>query len=80
MGAHRPLIVGEMAVAFGVATSLELKSEVKLGIKRKRLEQQLLQWCGLFIFINHSRIYLIHQTAKEFLVSSTAGIAASNQG
>ena len=80
VGARRPLTVGEMAVAFGVATSPELESEVRLGIERKRLEQQLPQWCGLFVFINHSRIYLIHQTAKEFLLSSTARIAASNQG
>lgn len=78
--ARRPLTVREMAVALGVATSPELESEVKLGINKKRLENKLSQWCGLFVYINHSRIYLIHQTAKEFLVSSTADIAPSNQG
>ncbi|KAL9116525.1 MAG: hypothetical protein Q9187_006950 [Circinaria calcarea] len=80
VAARRPLTVGEMAVAVGVATSPKLELEVKLGIDKNWLKQQLPQWCGLFVFINHSRIYLIHQTAKEFLVNSTAGIASSNQG
>lgn len=26
------------------------------------------EYCGLFIFINHSQLFLIHQTAKEFLL------------
>ncbi|KAI4222446.1 MAG: hypothetical protein L6R40_008585 [Gallowayella cf. fulva] len=80
VGVRRPLTIGEMAVAFGVATLPDLESKVKLGIGRKWLEQQLPQWCGLFVFINHSRIYLIHQTAKEFLMTSTTSIVARNQG
>jgi hypothetical protein len=37
-----------------------------LGIKLRRL-------CGLFVFIKNSRIYLIHQTAREFLISKQNG-------
>ena len=36
------------------------------------LREKIRRLCGLFIFFNNSRAYLIHQTAKEFLVGSSA--------
>ncbi|KAL9609828.1 MAG: hypothetical protein Q9167_005433 [Letrouitia subvulpina] len=78
VGARRPLTVAEMAVALGVATSPP--SELKLDIDENYVAAHLPHWCGLFVFINYSRIYLIHQTAKEFLVRDTAIAVASNQG
>lgn len=69
VGARRPLTVQEMAIALGIATSTspEAKSLYKVQLDHKRL-QNIRDWCGLFVFINHQRIYLIHQTAKEFLI------------
>ncbi|KAL9046508.1 MAG: hypothetical protein Q9214_000665, partial [Letrouitia sp. 1 TL-2023] len=77
VGARRPLKVAEMAVALSVATSPP--SELKLDIDESYVAAHLPHWCGLFIFINHSRIYLIHQTAKEFLVRDAAVAVANNQ-
>jgi hypothetical protein len=67
VGARRPLTVQEMAVALGIATSTGHKSLDKVQLDPIRLENNIRHWCGLFVFINHNRIYLIHQTAKEFL-------------
>ncbi|KAG9756231.1 purine and uridine phosphorylase, partial [Aureobasidium melanogenum] len=69
VGARRPLAVGEMALALGLATSEQHKTSADAQIDTVHLENQLRHWCGLFVFFNHSRIYLIHQTAREFLVA-----------
>jgi ankyrin repeat protein len=69
VGARRPLAVGEMALALGLATSKRHRTSVDAQIDPVHLEKQLRHWCGLFVFINQSRIYLIHQTAREFLIA-----------
>ncbi|KAG9852947.1 purine and uridine phosphorylase, partial [Aureobasidium melanogenum] len=69
VGARRPLKVGEMALALGYATSKQHRTSADAQINASHLENQLRHWCGLFVFFNHSRIYLIHQTAREFLVA-----------
>jgi len=68
VGARRPLTLQEMAIALGIATSTQPKSLDRVRLDSTHLENNIRYWCGLFIFINHDRIYLIHQTAKEFLV------------
>jgi hypothetical protein len=52
----------------GVATSTNLESLDTARVDHEGLGDRIRDWCGLFVFVNHSRIYLIHQTAKEFLV------------
>jgi ankyrin repeat protein len=69
VGARRPLAVGEMALALGLATSKQHRTCAEAQLDSGHLGKQLRHWCGLFVFINHSRIYLIHQTAREFLVA-----------
>jgi ankyrin repeat protein len=69
VGARRPLAVGEMALALGLATSKRHRTSADAQIDPVHLEKQLSHWCGLFVFINQSRIYLIHQTAREFLIA-----------
>ncbi|KAJ9494680.1 hypothetical protein H2202_009933 [Exophiala xenobiotica] len=71
VGTRRLLHVGEMAIALGIATSTHPKSLHKARLDPSRLESNIRHWCGLFVFINHDRIYLIHQTAKEFLVGGS---------
>jgi ankyrin repeat protein len=63
VGARRPLSVREMAVALGVALQNAKKAD------EARLEQKIRRLCGLFVFINDTKIYLIHQTAREFLTT-----------
>ncbi|KAK5202772.1 hypothetical protein LTR41_011483 [Exophiala xenobiotica] len=80
VGARRPLTVEEMAISLGIASTktTQSKSLKDVQLNAARLKCLIKQWCGLFVFINHSRIYLIHQTAKEFLLSN--GTAAVQSG
>ena len=69
VGARRPLLLDEMAQALVAARAYEHDSSRLRRIDVARLEKQIREQCGLFVFINHSRLFLIHQTAKEFLVA-----------
>lgn len=66
VAAQRPLTTAEMAVALGIAIPSQHTREKQ---DPTILEENLRQLCGLFIFIKESRIYLLHQTAKEFLIA-----------
>jgi hypothetical protein len=68
VGSRRPLTIQEMAIALGIAISTHSKCVHDAKLDPVRLENNVRDWCGLFVFINHSRIHLIHQTAKEFLI------------
>jgi ankyrin repeat domain-containing protein 50 len=69
VAAERPLTLKEMSVALALRENhrsygdLDLKSE-------ERFRENVRDLCGLFVTIINSRIYLLHQTAKEFLVQS----------
>lgn len=75
-GAKRPMTLAEMDVAFNLATqenpteTLELDDEFLDGF---RLATRIRNLCGLFIFVSDDRIHLIHQTAKDFLLSTQLG-------
>jgi ankyrin repeat protein len=69
VGARRPLTVQEMAMALGVATTPNAKTATEAGVSPNGLDKKIRQLCGLFVFIKESKIYLIHQTAREFLIS-----------
>ncbi|KUL83288.1 hypothetical protein ZTR_09137 [Talaromyces verruculosus] len=69
VGARRPLTIQEMAMALGVATTPCAETAIDAGLSPKGLDTKIRQLCGLFVFIKESKIYLIHQTAREFLVS-----------
>ncbi|KAH6892555.1 ankyrin repeat-containing domain protein, partial [Thelonectria olida] len=67
VAAARPLSLGEMALVLainenhGVSHDLELEPEDRFRITIREL-------CGLFVAVVDSKIYLLHQTAREFLV------------
>ncbi|KAK2764621.1 hypothetical protein FQN53_006962 [Emmonsiellopsis sp. PD_33] len=70
VGARRPLTLDELDVAFQLATeSASAQTYEELNLDRERLTRRIRNLCGLFVFEQNQRIYLIHQTAKEFLVS-----------
>ncbi|KAH8598618.1 ankyrin repeat-containing domain protein [Bisporella sp. PMI_857] len=77
VGAYRPLTISEMAIAFGLAERPNSQSYTEFKIENTRLEKLIRQLCGLFVFINRSKVYLIHQTAKEFLVQKESEIAST---
>ncbi|KAJ5675431.1 hypothetical protein N7462_008328 [Penicillium macrosclerotiorum] len=72
VAARRPLTIPEMAVALGIATYTEARTILGARLAPTHLQSKLRQLCGLFVFINNSKIYLIHQTAREFLIQKQA--------
>ena len=68
VAARRPLTIREMAMALGIATCSESRTTIQAGLDPTHLDEKLRQLCGLFVFTNNSKIYLIHQTAREFLI------------
>ncbi|KAJ6101892.1 hypothetical protein N7486_004319 [Penicillium sp. IBT 16267x] len=68
VAARRPLTTAEMAMALGIATSPRARIAAKAGLELLQIDKKLRRLCGLFVFINNAKIYLIHQTAREFLL------------
>jgi ankyrin repeat protein len=66
--ARRPLTVREMAVALGIATYSEARTILGARLDPTHLERKIRQLCGLFVFTNNSKLYLIHQSARDFLI------------
>ncbi|KAF7716539.1 ANK_REP_REGION domain-containing protein [Penicillium ucsense] len=68
VGARRPLTTAEMAMALGIAESPQSETAAEAGLDSSRIGGIIRRLCGLFVFINHSKVYLLHQTAKDFLM------------
>jgi len=66
VGARRPLSIAEMAIALRIAMLAQRQSLDKAKRDAVRVEWNICQSCGPFVFTNHDRMYLIHQTAKGF--------------
>ena len=70
VAAERPLTLKEMSVALALRENhrsygdLDLRSE-------ERFRENIRDLCGLFVTIIDLKIYLLHQTAKEFLVQNS---------
>lgn len=69
IGARRPLTIDEMAMALGHVKSSSSQIVSTYGLNPKGLDAKIRHLCGLFVFVSNSRVYLIHQTATEFLLS-----------
>ncbi|CAG8909907.1 unnamed protein product [Penicillium egyptiacum] len=72
VAARRPLTTVEIAMALGIATSPQSRTAAEARLDSSRIGKKLRRLCGLFIFIKNSKIYLIHQTAREFLISKSS--------
>ena len=68
VGAARPLRWKELDIALAVATQKEISSIEDLDLDREKLKSRIRNLCGLFVYIDDSRVHLFHQTAKEFLL------------
>ncbi|KAL5089260.1 hypothetical protein Trisim1_005823 [Trichoderma cf. simile WF8] len=67
VAAGRALSLDELGFALSIRNHHRSCNDV--GIKREdRLRENIRDSCGLFVTIIHSKVYLLHQTAKEFLV------------
>lgn len=72
LAAQQPLTLEEMNIAMATTDTctsvddLELEPEASFQDTAREL-------CGLFISVSDSKIYLIHQTAREFLLAPRSG-------
>ena len=77
LAAERPLSLQELNVALAVDEHFEEEGLDRLKNKlclepQESFRNKIRNICGLFITIIDSKIFLIHQTAREFLISKTS--------
>lgn len=67
VAAERPLTIAEMELALTIRE--HHKSYEDLALRpNNRVGKYIRDLCGLFISITDDKVYLLHQTAKEFLI------------
>jgi len=67
VAAVRPLTLVEMGLALALQQGHRSYDDIQL-LSEDRLRGNIRDICGLFVTVIDSRIYLLHQTAREFLV------------
>ena len=75
--AARPLTLGEMALALAIRENHQSYSDLDLK-SEDFFRESIRDSCGLFVTIIDSKVYLLHQTAKEFLVQNDQEIHHRN--
>ena len=68
LGAKRPLFLSEMSVALAFTGQRSCDDMANKIIPENRIQRVIRDLCGLFVIVVDKRIYLLHQTAREFLV------------
>ncbi|KAL4788809.1 hypothetical protein BDV19DRAFT_395637 [Aspergillus venezuelensis] len=68
--AERPLSLQEISLALAFSTKDQSIEEIRDEIQTddERIQTMIRDLCGLFLVVIGGKIYLLHQTAKEFLV------------
>ncbi|RMZ48479.1 ankyrin repeat-containing protein [Aspergillus flavus] len=67
VGATRPLTLQEMNLALILSEKHQSYRELELR-SEDRIRENIRDLCGLFITVVEGKIYLLHQTAREFLI------------
>jgi hypothetical protein len=73
VAATRPLTLKEMRLALAIDDHHRSYEELDLQ-SEARFESTVRHICGLFVNVIDKKIYLIHQTAKEFLVTKSQAL------
>ncbi|KAJ5197517.1 hypothetical protein N7449_007996 [Penicillium cf. viridicatum] len=69
LAAREPLTVDDMKIATALASDFEYRSYDEIGIEQSdAFEMRIKNACGLMVTIDDGCVFLIHQTAKEFLI------------
>jgi ankyrin repeat protein len=69
VAAARPLTLREMNIALALSTNENSRSYEDLDLEEEeRFKTTIRHLCGLFVNVVDRKVYLIHQTAKGFLV------------
>jgi len=67
--AARPLYIKEMSIAISIQPDDETLEDLEIGGFSEEYSKMLIRnLCGLFVSVIDGRVYLLHQTAKEFLL------------
>jgi len=73
--ARRPLTVAELSVAFAIAKARESCKSLKYLNETIRqlisFMNDIRELCGLLTTVHNHKVYLIHQTAREFLLDTS---------
>uniref|UniRef100_A0A0B7KC70 Uncharacterized protein n=1 Tax=Bionectria ochroleuca TaxID=29856 RepID=A0A0B7KC70_BIOOC len=68
LASRQPLTISDMNDAISVDYNTRSINDLDLE-SNDVFKMHLRSWCGLFISVHHERVYLLHQTAREFLVA-----------
>ena len=69
LAACRPLTMVEMNLAVNIDALTRSASDMDLE-SEEDFRGRLRHWCGLFVSVYHGKVYLLHQTAREFLLAN----------
>jgi ankyrin repeat domain-containing protein 50 len=72
--ARRPLTLNELNIAWAIRPQHKSKNEVEHSLE-PNIARTVRGLCGLFVRIIDGKIYLVHQTAKEFLIPKANNVA-----
>ncbi|GIJ98076.1 hypothetical protein Aspvir_000186 [Aspergillus viridinutans] len=77
--AERPLSLRELSLAMAFSTGHRSIPDILDEHEKddKRFERSIRDLCGLFLVVIGGKVYLLHQTAKEFLVGSSQSVPPS---
>ncbi|KAL9082614.1 MAG: hypothetical protein Q9165_008845 [Trypethelium subeluteriae] len=68
LGAKRPLSLPELAICLVCEENCSSTQVAEKLVPHKRIKAHLRDLCGLFVVVVDDKVYLLHQTAREFLV------------
>jgi len=77
LGAAEALSLSELNVFMNVDKGPKNKGDIKLW-ETSAAESLVKSICGLFVTVVNSKVYLIHQTAREFLISKDRNQSAAS--
>jgi ankyrin repeat domain-containing protein 50 len=79
IAATRPLTLREMDVVLAIRDNTRVYNDLDLE-GEIHIKRRIRNTCGLFLTVSDAKIYLIHQTAKEFLAAKTFENLRVDQG
>jgi ankyrin repeat domain-containing protein 50 len=68
LGAARPLSLSEISIALAFEDGQSISSASDRIMPNRRIRAYVRDLCGLFAIVVDDKVYLLHQTAREFLV------------
>ncbi|KPM38322.1 hypothetical protein AK830_g8241 [Neonectria ditissima] len=81
LAARQPLSLHQMAVAMAIDAQCRSYDELESELEpESRFREVIREMCGLLVVVRHSKIYFLHQTAREFLIGTVTSEPSSSTG